>query len=543
MTEFDNDSYSFKLTAAKNIIGIALALTAEHDINRLLERILDEALRISTADAGTLYIVTEVTGENETRKQLDFAFVRNKSQGIRILAGSGTGTNKFPPVPLQKEDGSDNLSYASSYAALAKETLNIKDIYDSTEFNFEGARAYDEKTGYRSRSMLVIPMIDHENNVIGVLQLLNATNYDTEEVIPFDKEQTNVVSALASLAATALSNRQLIANLKHLFDSFIKSIAAAVDEKSPYTGGHINRVVELVQLIAEGINAETTGPLADAQFSEDELEELKIAAWMHDVGKITTPEYVVNKSTKLETIRDGIHVVHLRFQLMVKELETFALKKIIAGDGKGNPLSPSEVQSVKETFQREKEQLESDLDFICKCNESKFFMKDDHVQRLEEIAGRQMFPGHDPLLTSEELENLSIRKGNLTTAERKVIENHVVATQKILCELPFPQHLKKVPQIASAHHEKLDGSGYPYGKGAKDLDIPTRIMAIADIFEALTAPDRPYKQPMSLSMALDILGFMEKDGHIDKEIVRLFREKQLFGPYARQYLKPEQVDV
>ncbi|WP_321492921.1 HD domain-containing phosphohydrolase [uncultured Desulfobacter sp.] len=535
MTETYKNPYSAQLVPAKNIIDIVRALTAEKDINRLLEMILDEALRISTADAGTLYIV------NKQATHLDFAFVRNKSLGVNSKYHKDMG--ELPSVPLYFRNGSPNMINISSCAALTGKTFNIENIYNSKEFKFSGARAYDEKTGYRSQSMLVIPMFNHENTIIGVLQLLNATNQETGEVVSFDQGLTGVAFALASLAATALNNRQLIAGLKHLFDSFIKSIAAAVDEKSPYTGGHITRVVELVRLIAQGINTETTGAFADFGFTADELEELKIAAWMHDVGKITTPEYVVNKSTKLETLRDGIHTVRLRFRLVAQELESMTWKKMATGSEHGEKPCQDEIKRVEDELQREKERLESDLEFVCQCNTGKFFMEDHHLQRLEEIASRRVFPGQMPLLTTEEMENLTIRKGNLTQNERQIIENHVIVTQKILNELPFPRSLHNVPKIASAHHEKLDGSGYPDGKDAAELNLATRIMAIADIFEALTAADRPYKHPMPLSKALDILDFMEKDGHIDKDIVRLFREKRLFAPYAEQYLKPEQVDI
>lgn len=527
--------YSLKLVPAKNILDIVLALTAEHDINRLLEMILDEALRISTADAGTLYII------NDQETHLDFAFVRNKSLGI--VAGTGKDEGHFPSVPLYAENGSPNMHHISACAALTGKTFNIEDIYDSTEFNFSGARAYDEKTGYRSESMLVIPMFDHEENITGVLQLLNAVNQETGQVVPFDSELTGVACALASLAAAALNNRRLIAGLKHLLDSFIKSIAAAIDEKSPYTGGHINRVVKLAELIAQGVNAQDTGPLAGAKFSRDELEELRVAAWMHDVGKITTPEYVVNKSTKLETIRDGIDVVIIRFKLIKQELETLFLKKKIQALDSGGDQGRLRIGRLEEELEKEQAQLESDLAFVYKCNQGKFFMEDHHIQRLEQIAERRLYPGHEPLLTEEEVAVLSIRRGNLSTDERKVIENHVVATRKILSELPFPKKLRKVPAIASAHHEKLDGSGYPDGKDQTELDLATRIMAIADIFEALTAADRPYKHPMPLSKALSILEQMEQAGHIDKDLVCLFREKRLFAPYAEQYLTPGQQDL
>ncbi len=535
MSEAYKNPYSHLLMPAKNIIDIAVALTAEDDINRLLEMILDEALRISTADAGTLYII------NEKGSHLDFAIVRNRSMGIET--GTGKDKGNFPSVPLYTPKGEPNMSNISSCAALTGKTFRINDIYNSTRFNFSGPRAYDEKTGYRSVSMLVIPMHNHEGEILGVLQLLNAISQDTFKVVPFDDEAVSIACALASLAGSALNNRQLIAGLKDLLYSFIKSIAAAVDEKSAYTGGHIKRVVELSLLVAKGINDQEDGPLAGKQFTDEELEELKIAAWMHDVGKITTPEHVINKQTKLEAIRDGAAEIRLRFKLIAQELENLFLKKKIALlEQNQDPVNFSMTQ-LEDELGNEKRQLESDLAFILQCNEGKSFLEDHQLQRLNDIAQRRLFPDHVPFLTAGELDHLSVRKGNLTPAERKIIENHVVATRKILQELPFPKNLQKVPQIAASHHEKLDGSGYPDGKDAAQLDLATRIMAIADIFEALTAADRPYKHPMPLSKALEILDQMEKEGHIDKDIVQLFREKRLFAPYAKEYLTPGQVDM
>jgi len=530
-----SNPHSRQLLPAKNIIEIALALTAETSIKRLLEMILNEALRISTADAGTLYII------NEQATHLDFAIVRNQTLGIET--GFGKDMGAFPSVPLYTSSGEPNLSNISSCAALTRQTINIDDVYDSTQFNFSGTRVYDEKTGYRSESMLVIPMYNHEDDIIGVLQLLNAMNPETGQVVSFDSELTSVVRALASLAAAALNNRELIAGLKNLFYSFIKSIAAAVDEKSPYTGGHIKRVVELALLIADEINARETDPLARVKFNDDEREALKIAAWMHDIGKITTPEYVVNKSSKLETIRDGIQVVRLRFKLAEQELETRFLRKKMELSGSGRYPDPDLIHQLEQELKNKKEQLESDFAFICECNKGKAFMEDSDIQRLEEISQHRVSPNHDPFLTPDELENLSIKRGKLTRDEREIIENHVVVTRKILNELPFPKNLQQVPDIAASHHEKLDGSGYPDGKESGEIGLGPRILAIADIFEALTAPDRPYKCPITLSKALHILDLMEKDGHIDKDIVRLFKESRLFVPYAEQYLKPEQMDL
>ena len=519
----------------KRLSKIGIALSAEKDINTLLEMIVDLARDFTDADAGTLYIV------DHDKKILNFVIIQNDSLNIRI---GGTSNDKvsLPPVPLET-DGKPNYSNVSSYCALTGELVNIPDVYEAEEFDFTGPRKYDEQTGYRSQSMLVIPLKNHENDIIGVLQLLNATDPKTKEVIPFSAEYTDLVSSLASQAAVALENAQLILDLKRLLDSFIQGIATAIDEKSPYTGGHIRRVTELTMMIANKINETKKGKFADVTFSEDELEELRIATWLHDVGKITTPEYVADKATKLETIFDRISLINTRFDLIIAETENEFLKKKLKLLGKGKT-KKEDLQKLEEKFKEDIKSLQAEKSFIEKCNTPGEFMSDDKLQLLD-IIGKKTFQNDSKehhYVSEEELKNLQIRKGTLTDEERKIIENHVVMSIKILEKLPFPKKLAHVPEYAGGHHEMIDGSGYPKGLKGDQLPLQARIMAIADIFEALTAKDRPYKKPMKLSQTSKILSSLRQDNKIDPDIYDLFINSNLYKEYAKKELSKEQID-
>lgn len=513
---------------------IGIALTGEIRLEKLLEMIVDEARYLTKADAGTLYIV------DSSKRHLEFSILQNDTMNIRM---GGTSGNKItlPPVPLYTADEKRNEAHVSAYCALTGETVNIADVYEARGFDFTGPRKYDEATGYRSKSMLVLALKNHEKDIIGVLQLLNAIDSDGN-IVEFSKDIVDIVGSLASQAAIALTNVQLIQGLKDLLYSVIQSIAAAIDAKSPYTNGHIERVVALTCQIADKVNDACEGAFADVRLTEDELEELKLAAWMHDVGKISIPEHVVDKSTKLETIFDRADLVDARFRLIAEILNNERLEKIVAALKSG--ADSSEIDSITTEYQSRSAALEDDRQFILSCNIPKEFMTDERIERVQEIAGRTFVSGGDTFnwLTDNEVENLCVRKGTLTDKERKIIESHASITYEMLSRLPFPKRLSHVPGYAAAHHEKLDGSGYPKGLNAAQLPLQARIMAVADIFEALTAKDRPYKKPMKLSQALKILGFMEKDNHIDGDILKLLINSGLYMDYARKELDPCQYE-
>ncbi|MBU1345174.1 MAG: HD domain-containing protein [Proteobacteria bacterium] len=526
----------------KKLSDIGIALSLERDINKLFEMIVEEAKSFCNADAGTLYIV------NEDQKSLKFEIMQNDALDVRKGGVSGD-VIEFPDVPLYI-DGHPNYANVSSYVALTKETVNISDVYQVTRIgqfknpDFTGTRKYDEKTGYLTKSMLVIPMKNHENTVIGVLQLINAQDQDLKQVVDFPTQIENVIASLASQAAVALTNVQLIKGLKDLFYAIIESIAAAVDEKSPYTGGHINRVVELTMMIAEAIHACDQEPFKDVFLNENEMEELRIAAWMHDVGKITIPEHIMDKSTKLESIFDRLQLIETRFAYVEEKIKTACLREKIDLMEKG-VMDQITLKSLDEECSKTISQIRNDFEFVASCNQTGDVMSDKMLARLQTIAKKtfqfksQVFP----LLSQDEMANLSIRKGTLTEKERKIIENHSQMTYKITSQLPFPKNLAHVPEYAASHHEKINGSGYPKGLSGDELSLQSRIMTIADVFDALTAKDRPYKKAMPLSQAIKILRFMTKDQHIDPDIFDLFLTANLHSEHARNHLNPDQIDI
>lgn len=509
---------------------IGTALSAEKNLDRLFEMIVDEAREFTNADGGTLYIMTD----DETA--LRFAIVQTSSLNIRM--GGTSGEITWHPINLKNPDGTPNHANVCAHVALSEETVNIADVYHAEGFNFEGTRKFDAGTGYRSKSMLVVPMRNHENDIIGVLQLLNAQDRVTGEVIPFSIECQRLTESLASQAAVALTNNRLIQALENLFEAFIRSIATAIDEKSPYTGGHVRRVAELTMTIAARINDAKDGPYANVSFSDDEMKELRIAAWMHDVGKITTPEYVVDKATKLETIFDRIEVIKTRFEVLKRESKIESLKE------KASCKKDLQFEAIRDSYKNKIKSLRDDFNFLASLNKGRDYLDDDRIKRLQAIARKKLVVDGkvQPLLTEDEIHNLLIRRGTLTDEEREIIKNHAAITFKMLSQLPFPKKLKNVPLYAGAHHERLDGSGYPLGLKGDQLPLQARIIALADVFEALTAKDRPYKKGKTLSEAMKILKSMAKDNHIDPDLFDLFVEEGIHMDYAKKELSPQQID-
>jgi HD-GYP domain-containing protein (c-di-GMP phosphodiesterase class II) len=519
-----------QLEQIRRLTQIGAALSAERDIDRLLEMIVDEARRFTNADGGTLYI----TSDDE--KSLHFAIVQNDSLDVRM--GGTAGAITWEPVELYNSDDSPNYSNVSSYAALSGEVVNISDVYHAEKFNFEGTRQFDSETGYRSQSMLVIPLRNHENDIIGILQLLNAKDVVTDKTVSFSQESQDLIESLASQAAIALTNNRLIKDLQNLFESFVKTIATAIDEKSPYTGDHGRRVVELTMMIADKINRSRDGHFKDVSFNENEVNELRIAAWLHDVGKVAIPEYVMDKSTKLTTVNDRIELLKTRFEIVKRDIEIDVLKKKMAQSAcsdTGAP-PPSQIRKMKT--------LEEDHEFLVSVNRADEYMSDESVERVKKIAKKKwtMDGRGQSLLSDDEIENLIIRKGTLTDNERTIMNNHAAITYRMLSQMPFPKKLKNVPGYASSHHEFLNGDGYPQGLKGDEISLQARILALADVFEALTASDRPYREGNTLSQALEILGFMVKDNQLDPDIYDLFVNEKIYIDYAKRELFPSQID-
>ena len=506
-------------TPVERMIEIGIALSSELDLEVLLEKIVSCARDISNADAGTLYLLED--------EKLHFKIMQNQSMGI-FKGGRGGEKINLEPVPMQK-------SNVSAYAAILGETVCIEDVYRSEEFDFSGPRRYDAKTGYRSQSMLVVPMKNHLGQVIGVLQLLNAMIPGTNQVGVFSDQAISFTEALASQAAVAITNATLVKETKDLFESFIKVLAVAIDAKSHSTRNHIQRVAIFNLTLAEAINEKKQGPFANIHFSDDELEEIRYAGWLHDVGKVTTPVWVMEKKNKLDTPLDRMELIRTRFELVRKSLHLEALKKkmdLMHFDDEPGPL-----RRIDQELEEKISQLEEELDILEKCNLAREFLDDNLFELLQEI-GRKSYHedgGNKPYLTKDEVKHLSVRKGNLTTGEIEIMRDHIVWTKKILHQIPFSGHLQNVALYAGQHHEKLNGSGYPDGAKEEDIPLRSRILAVADMFEALTSKDRSYKKPMTTSQVYDILKSDVQRGELDPDVVNLVISDNLYEKFEEKY--------
>ena len=508
---------------------VGIALSSERNKDRLLEMILLEAKSLCNADGGTLYLRTD-------DEHLKFAIMRTDSLGI-ALGGTTGAAITFSPIPMiDAATGKPNHKNVATAAALLKRSVNIPDAYDAAGFDFSGTKAFDARNSYRSKSFLAIPLVNGEDRVIGVLQLLNARDPETGALVPFAEADQRIVEALASQAGIALDNKLLLDGQKELLESFIKAIASAIDSKSPYTGGHCERVPILTEMLAAAACDATTGPFAEFQLDDEQWYELRIAAWMHDCGKVTTPVHVMDKATKLETISDRIEVVRARFEVLKRDAEIACLRGIAAPGADRAALEAERDRAVAE--------LDLELAFLEKTNVGGEFLEPDKQAKILDIGLRRYAQSgaERTLLSRDEIRNLSISRGTLTNEERLVINGHMVQTLNMLEALPFPRNLRNVPEYAAGHHEKMDGSGYPRGIFAADMSIPARIMAVADIFEALTAQDRPYKAAKKLSETMRIMGFMKRDNHLDVDLFDLFVTSGVYREYAKKYLPPELID-
>lgn len=505
---------------------IGVALSGERNRDRLLDLILTEAQKLCAADGGTLYLRTP-------NDDLEFAIVKNSSLGIEIGGVSGEPVT-FPPLHLFTANGSPNRGNVATFAVHEKRPVHIPDAYDSEKFDFSGTKTFDQRSGYRSKSFLTIPLVNSEGFVIGVLQLLNAQDGDGN-VIPFHQHHQQTVTALSSQAAIALDNKLLLEAQKELLESFIKMIAAAIDAKSPYTGGHCERVPVITEMLMQAVCDASDGPFADYSMTEEERYELHIAAWLHDCGKVTTPVHVMDKATKLETICDRIDAVKARFEVLKRDAKIAKLEAIAAGESS---------DTADKRYLAEVERLEEELSFIEKSNVGGEFLPPEAQTRIAEIGKRTYELGgkKTALLNEEEIENLTISRGTLTEDERLIISGHMVQTARMLDALPFPRNLRRVPEYASGHHEKMDGGGYPRGIYAGDMSVPARAMAIADVFEALTADDRPYKKAKKLSETMRIMGFMKKDNHLDPDLFDVFIKSGTYREYAKKHLAEYLID-
>ncbi len=499
----------------KRLSEIGIALSSERNLNKLLEMIVDEAMEFTNSDGGTLYILKD--------NKLHFEIIRNISLDIQM---GGTLKKKvgFPALELDR-------SNVSAYAAIEKRSVNIPDVYETQEFDFTGPKKFDEQAGYRSKSMLVVPLMNYEDEVIGVLQLINAMDMESGAVIEFSDEFVELTQSLASQAAISITNVKLIDDIENLFESFIKVMATAIDERTPYNVNHTRRVVSFALELAKEVNRCDEGVYKDVSFSDDELNELRIAAWMHDVGKVTTPEWVMDKSTKLQTIFDRIDFVTQRFINIKKDFIIKSQEEKIKLLTKGSDVALQELARIDAQLAAFIKEIDADLEAVTKANQPGEFMQDADIARIKEIAAKKYIDHNgdeQPYLTENELENLTIRKGSITDDERKIMQGHATVTMKMLNKIPFIKKLQHVPIYAGEHHECLNGSGYPLGLKGGEIPIQARIMAIADFYEALTARDRPYKKALPIDVALNIVSKVVEGKCLDKDLYDLFINEKVY---------------
>ncbi len=494
---FMNKSNKAIIKNIDKILEIGIALSVEKDCDKILEMILNQARSITNANAGTLYLCD---GED-----LVFKVMQNDSIDIenKLLQSK----SNLPPVPISEEN-------AAGYTVLSGQIINIPDVYECKEYNFIGPRRYDEITGYKTTSMMVVPLKNSDDKVIGVLQIINAKN-SLGEIVPFSDSYQKVISSLVSQAAISITNIRNQDQIEKLMDSFVKSMATAIDARTPYNTSHTKRVAKLVENIINIINTIDYGKFKHEQFDKSRTEQLLMAAWLHDIGKVGTPLSIINKSSKLE---DRLQLILLRLDYIIYKEEGRYWKR--KAEGKWDEIEDRDYKR-KKLFYSIAQKL------INKINKSGYNYTESDERKLIEIAEETYMDEKGKVknwLTEEELQALLIRRGTLTENERKIVENHVELGLKILKEVPFSDKLRQVPDFVSMHHEFLDGSGYPRGLKKDDIPLEARILTIVDIFDALTSSDRPYRKASSIEATLSIIGKMVNEGKLDIGLFNLVQK-------------------
>lgn len=468
------------------LINIGINLSKEKNYDKLFETILQEMMDMANCDAGTLYVLNN--------GMLNFKVMVTKS--MNVFKG-GNDTSKLPPVELKKEN-------ICSYCALENKLINIEDVYNTNEFDFSGPKKYDSLTGYKTKSMLVLPMENDKGEVIGVIQLINALN--DNKIVSFNKNDEKMFLSLASLAAISLTNMNYSLEVIELLESFARVMSTAIDARTPYNANHTKNMVKYCQKFLEYVSKNKLWDFTDAN-----KRQLLMAIWLHDIGKLVIPLEVMDKATrlgnKLKDILDRFEKIRLIYQIHL-------LKKEIS----------------QEKYDVMISDLENILTLIYAIND-KGFIFDDKIKEIEQLQEKFYLDINmvsQRIINADELEMLLIQKGTLSDKERKIIESHVVITARMLSEMTFSTDYKQTPFFASSHHEYKDGSGYPKGLSNKQIPKEVYLITVLDIFEALTARDRPYKAPMSVDKALIILNDMANSGKIDKQILELFIESKCY---------------
>lgn len=528
------------------ISNLGLQLGETPTLDHMLDIILLTCRKLTNADAGTVYLVDEIYAKDSFNpakilvRNLVFKVLQNSTMNTYLGGGSGKEIG-LPPVELER-DGKLNISNVSTYCVNQDEIVNLPDVYNADGFDFSGTKAYDEKSGYRSKSMLVIPLKNQSHEIVGVLQLINRHN-ESGEIISFSQADQELIVSVALQISYVLYSQKLVQEHSTLFNSFIKVIAEGLGEKSPHTYEHIRRVAEISVQLSEAINGHEEGIYEDIQFSEEQLATINLAGWMHDIGKITTPEHIVAKKRKLQGLCDKFELVIERCNSKIKDLEIACLKRQLTMQNEGEE---EHLNELKLKTQQQQATIKTQLQELYNATTGQEALTDDTRQLINTVADatyQSYFEftvdsqGEVPeitqvqqlaesnakqLLNQEEKDTLLIERGTLSTAEREIIKDHASRSWRWLMNLPFPKQMKALPLYAGAHHEHLNGTGYPNQLVDKQLPIQARILIVADLLEALSCKDRPYRGPMKLNQILGIIGNLTKNGCLDAEIMRIF---------------------
>lgn len=501
----------------KSLEEVSIALTSERDHRKLLSLILEKARKLSQADAGSLYLIQK---EKDGSKKLRFVLTQNDSVDFKF---------EEREIPLTEKS-------IASYVALKGEILKIEDVYElPSDSPYTHNKKFDEESGYRAKSMLVLPMINSQGEIIGVIQLINRKKVFSQKitkenieslVTEFDARVVNLMRAFSSMAAVAIENNELLKNIERLFEGMVEASVKAVEQRDPATSGHSERVCILTLSLAEAINKTKEGRFKDVYFSEKDLKQLRYAAMLHDFGKIGVRENVLTKSKKLYDHQ--LEVILARLEVAKFSRENELLKELvkILQESKNRNM----IEEIRKKIEHEKIFLDEIENLIKKVNEPTILPEGDFqfFNQIKDLTFKDTKGNEKRLLEEKEIKVLSLPKGTLTEEERREIESHVIHTFEFLQKIPWTEDLKDVPTIALFHHEKLNGKGYPKGLKNEAIPLPSRLMAVADIFDALSAADRPYKKALSIERTLDILIDEAKKGELDYDVVKLFIETKVY---------------
>ena len=481
----------------------------------IVEKIMDTAANLCDADSYFFYNVND-------DKFLTLSYSVSKS--LHILRKGSDNLAYAPTIFLPESKRKEQKTIAED-CFFSKEIINLNNIYANDKYDNRFFMEFDEDNDYSTVSILSFPITTRKKDIVGIAQFINPRD-ESGRTLTFTPETQSYTISVCRLIGILLENKNLSEAYGQLLESFIEVLARAIDAKSPYTGAHCQRVPVIARLLATAAVQTDRGPLKNFEMSADDWYALHIASWLHDCGKVTTPEYIVDKATKLETIYNRIHEIRNRFEILRRDAHIEYLKKRLKNTDTQERLQAEFIHKVK--------QLEKDYDFIAQCNKNDNPGYETLLQNRED----HIFGGYN----RGELYNLEVPQGTINKEEREKINEHIVVTIDMLKALPFPKELSKVVEYAGAHHERIDGKGYPNGLTGAQMSIPAKIMAIADIFEALTANDRPYKEPKKLSEVLKIMQGMKNSGHIDPDLYKVFISEQVYLDYAEQYISPEQID-